>query len=496
MHTVKRLGFAFDFLLVLLGGLFLIDPNVRFLDRLPDAVGYLLIFFGLSRISDLCEKLSEARRAFGILLGIGLIQILLELLVHRLLGGIAGDMNAYEIPTAILVCSFCLALAKIFLLIPAFRQMFSGLAFLAEKTGGVAILTERRGRTKAMVAQRFTSLFIVVSSVLSVLPELTVLTSVGSGNQSSPGLNNGGVSSSVPFEKWFEMTQDTSESVMNWFPYADLFRVVCVAIVIVFAFLWLLSYLRFFRALLKDRAWLEALRLRYEEEILPQTGMLSVRRFHRAFLCFFIGVIFTAGLRFSHYPVLPDFVFAAFVLLGLLLLGDMAKGRRLCVALSLPLLAVSVTHFILNLLYLKHHVPKDSLHQTEPYYDFLRIRFFGAIEAILTVLLVLALLRAIYLTFKNHTGARYEGQTPLYNDSTKKLHKGFFKRTLFLGAVFSVAGIGCLLDACIGLTLPWLWLVTAAVSLIAIWNFLYFLQDLKEQIENYFDSDGMNKKRL
>ncbi len=489
--------FRCDFILILFGGLFLFDPNMRFVDPLDDAIGYLFIFVGLLRLSDICERLNDAKRAFGLLLGIGLVQLLAEILIHDVLADLSGEMNEYELPTAVLICAFLLMLAKLLLLIPALRKLFLGLAFLAERTEGKGILTEKKGRTRAQRISRFSTAFVVLSSVLSVLPELTVLTSL-EGKAGNTLWNDGTVGDTqIPFEEWFQLHTSTSGDAMaDWFPYADLFRIGLAAIVAILGIIWLVSYIRFFVVILKDRPWLLTLRERYEKEVLPQVGMLTVRRFHGAFLCFFVGAIFTASLRISYIPVLPDFILALSVAIGMLLLGKLAKGKGLVFSLSASLFAVSIAHLVCNLFYLKQYVPKDSLYLTKPYYAFLWVKTLGALEALLTLALMLSLLRALLLTLREHTGVSYENEATLSFDATKRLHTAQKKKMILLAVLFSLCGVGCLLDALLYVTLPWLWLAVMLLSLITIWIFLCFLQDQKEQIEIHYHSDGMNKKSL
>ena len=52
------MGFGF----LLAGAMFLFDPFINIFDILPDAIGYALIAYGLSRLSDLELKVAEARR--------------------------------------------------------------------------------------------------------------------------------------------------------------------------------------------------------------------------------------------------------------------------------------------------------------------------------------------------------------------------------------------------------------------------------------------------
>ncbi len=493
MSVQKRSDFGFGMLFLALAGLFLFDPMVQFAELLPDMIGYLLLFVGLYFLADLCEPLAEAKHLFGILCGIGAAQIVTEFLLHVVLKRNEGEMNAYELPTAILLFSFLLLLVKLLVLIPAFRKLFAGLGYLAERTEGSAVLQVKRGRPRWSRMSRLCTVFVVASAVAALLPELTVLTSFETGGGSAM---TGAPDVTVPFEEWFQGRMDTEGTWFDWFPYVSLFRFLFASISGVFGLVWLIAYIRFFLLAMKDRNWLQVLRWQYADTVLTQPDMLTVRRFRRAFLCFFFGALFTAGLRLSHYEVLPDFVFAEYVILGILCLGEHAKGKRLCYTLSIPLFLVSIAHLILNCLYLQKYVPMDSFYYAEAYDLFLAVKLTGALEALLCLCLMLALLRMLYKTICEHTGVLYDGEDSLSRAATERMHGRLRRQLMLLGVLFSLSLAGSFADAFLQVTLSWLWLVVAGLACIAVWKFLYFFQDVKEQIEGFHHSNGVNKSRF
>ena len=98
---------------VALAGLFLVDPVVAFRDYFPDAVGYLLICIALVPWADLDFRLERSLRCFRWLLCVGLGQLVAQWFVHHYLPGLGENLNPYEIPVSILLCSFLFGVAGV-----------------------------------------------------------------------------------------------------------------------------------------------------------------------------------------------------------------------------------------------------------------------------------------------------------------------------------------------------------------------------------------------
>lgn len=495
MQVKQKRDLGFGMMLLALSGIFLFDPITNFQDVLPDVIAYLLLFFGLYFLSDLSEQLAQARHLFGVLCGVGAAQIFAQMLMQTLIKKAEQDLNPYEIPTATLLFSFLLLLAKLLLLLPAYRHLFLGLGRLADRTEGTNILRSKQDRPFFARMSRLCTAFVIVSAVASLLPELTALTSLSNAGGASLSSAMGGAQTEVPFEEWFSTNLQSDQNFFDWFPYVSLFRILTSSISLIFGVIWLVSYLRFFILAIKDQPWIERLRERYRCEILTQTDMLTVRQFRRAFLCFLFGAIFTAGLRISHYDVLPDAVFALSTVLGILCLGKFARGKGLCYSFAIPLTLVSLAHFICTCIYLRSYVPMDAQYYEKAYDLFLAVRLLGSAEAALSIALILSLMRLLYRTVCEHSGVVYEGEEALSGRATEQLHRTHRRGLLTVGILFSVASLGNAIESLLRIQLPWLWLATIAVSLIAVWKFLYFLQDTREEIEGYHHSNGMNKHR-
>lgn len=470
--------------LVLLSGLFLFDPMVGFRDFLPDAIGYLLLFFGLYRLSDLNEEIASARRLFTILLAIGVGQMLLQLLFFVYLPMWTDEMNRYELPVWVLTCSFLTMVYRILLLVPAFRRLLVGMERLTQNGNGEVALPDKKGKTRGDRLRGRTTVFVVVTSILSLLPELAVLTSFEAVAE-DPLSKYEWYSSATATNQWFD-----------WYPFANLFRMLLLIPSLLLGVLWLIRFVRYFLAILRDKPLLETFTLWYGQGVLQNKEMLTVRSFKRAILLLSIGAVFTLNLRMNEVAVFPNAVFALCVLFAMLCAPRPVKGGKGCAAASFVLLTCSVLQMILDGTYLKEFVPTDALYYESAYWHFLAVRIFGAVEAVATLFLTVLMLFWLSNLICAHTSVHYEGERELSMHATERLHRDFRKRLYTVALLFALAcGVNAA-DAILRVSVGWLWLVSLPLSFFALWNFFAVLQEFREQIYIYYRSDGVHKQGL
>ncbi len=468
MEINKKVGMGFG--KMMLAGLFLFNPTVGFVDILPDVFGYLLLWTGLAAVSDLNERLQEARDRFRILFFIGIAQLYAMYYIYTVMPQRASEMNRYEQPVTILLCSSLMLLAQCFLLIPALRELFKGMDRLAEKYGSARLTVEKKGKTRAERLAVFSTFFVAFNSVMSMLPELAILTS-------------------------FEADVRNENFLFDWYRFVDLFRFAALVFMLVVGLIWLARYLRYFSMAKKDRAWVECLRKAYENDILTQTAMLTVRKFTAAVLLCYIGILFSVSLRFDGREALPSFVMAVFFRLALQKWGDLAPNRKVCGRWCLLCGATSLLYFAANRLYLQFHLPEASLYQTDAYYFFFVTRIFGAVDAVASFMLICSMMRVLMDLVRTHTGVEYGGENSaeLSARATQRLHGSFEKRKKMLLILFGIAATGNLLDVLLQLQLPWIWLIAFVISFVSIWNFYLFLHELSVQTQMHYMTDRTYK---
>ena len=447
-----------------LSALFLFNPMIGFVDVLPDCIGFLLLCNGLNLMADMSERLADARRRFQILFWAGLIQILAELFLYNFMQSNQAEMNPYEMPVTILTFSFIWAVLYCAVLIPAFRNLFLGLDRMGERFG---FLGNPSGSSKTMGEKmaRQSTVFVIALVLLGMLPELSILTS-------------------------FEHDKGSKIFLFDWYDFIGLFRWGAFFVALIFSIIWLVSFLRYFQKLQKDKQWIGAMREHYSAEVLPQVGMLSVRRFTSAFLILYVAILFAIHLKMSYFSCLPGVVFAFLVIAGLSSLGDLLPKQKHCNTAAIALAICSTAELIVNYFYLKKYIPEESLFIPSAFWHYLAVQAFDIIEILLTLLLLYFLLQAMREIIKGYTGIQYAGKqgAGLSRSATQKLHRSFFVRLNIIFALFFVAAIGNIADTVLHFHFGWLWLIPLFFSIVGVLLYHSLQHDVLEEIRFHYQS--------
>lgn len=464
----KHMGLLY----VALSAIFLFNPSVALVDPLPDAVGFLLLLIGVLRLADLSDRVSDAARGFRVMIFVGIGELLACYLTQVYMNGRMNEMHRYEHPAAVMLFSFVSIVLRFYFLLPAFRSLFSGIEALGERFGADALYTEdQKGRSACDVIKRRTTVFVILQALLSTLPELSALSG------------------------FFSPDGDT-KPMMDWYRFVTLFRTVAVLASMIVGIVWLISFVRFMRCVLRQTDFLERVHVHYCTEILTQTLMLRMRRVRLARLLLGLGLPFTACLRIGGASVLPGAVTAIFTLIALTLLRTLLTDIRKCRATACGLLLFSVLQTVANRTYLSRYYPEAALYQTDAYYHFLAVRVLSVIEIMLTLWLVLALIEKLFEAIRTHTEVNYgtPNSAALSRAATERLHGELEKRLRLCRIVFVIAAILNAVDALFQLQFTWLWPIALTVSIVAVCMLISFMSELYTEIQNCYRTKEAYKR--
>ena len=303
-------GKYFGIGLIAVAPVFLFNPELVFIDVLPDAVGYLLILLGLRLLRDLCPHTEEAHLRFRNMFVVALFRIVATFVVFA--------TNQYERPTLILLLTFAFGVMDFIWAIPAWRSLFEGFVYLAGTRGGNApLLTLKNGKSYTDSVRAFTAFFIGLKAVYTVLPEFSVMS---------------------------EQLYD--DKAMDWYRFINLFRGIALIAVLIVGTVWLVRILKYFSALKKDGDFIQGARTKYETEVKAHSG-LFVRRgiaLGLTFMC--IAAALTADFRLDYVNLIPGIVPAFFFCAGFFALKKYYPGWSTGVAVSGVYGAVSVVGWI------------------------------------------------------------------------------------------------------------------------------------------------------
>lgn len=454
----QRLGWIW----LLLGGCFLWNPIVGVKDFLPDAIGYLLLCIGIAKFADLNDRMAEAQKAFRVMIWVGIGQLGAWLMVSQFLQKTDVEMSRYEEPVWLLVFSFAALALEWYFMLSGWKSFFKGLSELAERHGGTAILREKRGIARWENFLMATRVFVICKTVLTVLPETAVLSSI-------------------------EKAAGDDKLIFDLFPYSSLFRVLAVMLGLVIGLLWLAGYLRLIYAGMKEKSWQTRLWERYCAEILPDTGLLLNRRVGASFDCLKIGAVLCVNLTVLYRQAIPDWCAIILIIIGCAMLGKLFRGFRICVAVAMIAVPVGVVRMVLNDSFIKDKfIPAAILRSPVAYQRYLPIRLLGWGEAILTLALLFLVTHAITLLVKSHTAVEYIGDPELSKRATAKLHLEMDRRAMLV-CIGWILMAGCkILEIELQPQYGWIWMVQFVVSLASSLCFIAYLNRLAELIADRF----------
>ena len=463
--------------LLALSAFFLFNPFIGFVDILPDCIGFLLICNGLRFMADMDGHLDEAKRRFRILFWAGAAQFFLQIMVYNFMQERSGEaVDPGQLPNTVMLLSFIWLVLYLLVLIPAFRQLFLGLDRISERFGYELPQNKRQRKSSQKTAgERMTvktAVFVFAVSLLGFLPELATMASL-------------------------EYSRGNSRFLFDWYEFIGLFRVLAVFLALGFALSWLFSFSRYILTLKKEKSWLVRMKEHYVAEVLPQTGMLAIRRFSSAFLVLYVGIIFAIHLRMNFYSCLPGIMFAFLVIAGVSSLGDLLPEKKNIYIASIALSVFSLGQLIANYLYLQKYLPEESLFNPNAFWHYLVVQALDVGETLCTLILIACLLQVLSVVIQNYTSVQYGGKRSeqLSSRATQKLHNSLSVRLYVIFILFFVAAIGNIVDIIFHLQFGWLWLIPLCFSVIGVFCYQSLQHDLLEEIRFQYQSEDFHPQK-
>ena len=444
------------------GVVMLSNPVIAFYDILPDCIGYLLLCVALFRLADLNSSVADALKRFRTLIWINIGGLLMQYYIYNVLAK-EPNLNPQEIPTMVLLCAFTMAVPQIYFAVPAYRDLFKGFWELAERHEGKAVFNYGKRNTNLCERMRRASgVFVVLSAILSVLPEMSVLTT---------------------FEYELEKLP------FDWYGFVWLFRVSAAMILTVLFLVWITRFIRFVLLFSRDREMMDSIEERYARDILPQSDMLSMRRLRFGIVFLTIGAALTVNICIEQQILVPNLLCAIFTCIGVFIFGeDLKQTKNLFVACG-ALGVLSIGELWFNNYYTKQYSYELSGWDPTAYRLFLGLRVLQVIGVFLAAGVFWILLNLLSKFVQERIFEHYEGPNTeeISARATQRLRKSFGNRILVCKILFSVSAIVLALESIFQLEYPWIWWIsvpTVIASTIAFSSLLYALLDRLEWQSN------------
>ena len=303
-----------SFALLIAGIVFLVNPAIRMIDLLPDFIGCLLLFIGLSRLWVLEERLERARKLLYYFMFVSALKIFASLYIPI-------KAKQYLLPF-----SFAFSVVEIILMVSFFVSLIGGLEYLVSRDGTMKG-HGKRSESASIVA----FIFSIARGILSFAPELLVL-----GEQTDD------------FDYTFSPTPGQNAVLIK--PYAE---VLCFVLVLIFGIYTAFVLIKYLSHLKKDRVFTEKLNERYLQYERENFVTITQRRTRLALTVIFVGIMLLFNPIVDFMNVLPNTLALLFLSTGLVLMsrasGDKGFIRLLPIAaLTIPIsIWNNVTQYIL-----------------------------------------------------------------------------------------------------------------------------------------------------
>ncbi len=416
------MGFGY----IIAGFVLLLNPVIHVFDLLPDALGFLLMAVGLSKVAYMNGRLSQARAAFLKLAVVELARIFCIVFVP------------YMDDTALLLFAFVFGVIDLILFFPAVTALFDGLSRIGMKYEGTAVFAsrekKRRGAVRVIEAgsrvKTLTLVFYVLRSTATVLPELTSL-------------------------QMYDYLGTVSKFAVDYRDYKPLFYILLGLVTLIVGTVWLVKLCRYLGGIRHDSAFIDNLKAAYDSEIRVKDGVFVGKRMKAVLvLCIFAAAL-SFGLYVDGVNILPGILSSAVLASAALLAGKYAKVAYAVLPLALVRSVLSIVGLLYQKVYFLdnrwgiandkgetayHHI-EEAREMYDGMFALMALESLAAFAAF--VLLGIAILRAV----RRHLGefgnrddsARYSKEA--HDRDVSRTMRGKLMVSLLLAAVnFALAG--------------------------------------------------------
>lgn len=356
-----------------IGFVFILNPNITVVDFLPDFIGYIIISLSLRKLALIGETLADAKKAFEKM-------ILIDAGKTLAIFWVFGIEAVSERATSLLLWSFVFGVLEGIFLIPCYLKLFKGLSALGNYHPNSSIHLNF-GKTKKSITDAmmiFSIAFVILKAVLTVLPELSDLTSISA----------------------FE-----SGATVSLYRYIGIMRMLACIPVAVIGLVWYANIVRYFRKIANDTELNNSLNVYYEENVLPRKGLFVIRNVKIASWLFVIAAILTLDLTLDGVTLLPDVLVLPVLIAAFVYIGKFSSLKKTLVYVLGALYGVlSVASYALN--YAFHEL--YSYNAMDRDFSAFLLYFAGvlavALQGIVFICLLSAIFKQIHTVVAEHTG--------------------------------------------------------------------------------------------
>lgn len=443
---------------IIIGLIFLINPNIEVVDILPDFIGTILIILGINKFADINERGAAAKKALLICTYLNALKCL-SILTFLIIS--TSEM------TWMLVFTMCFGLGEAALLCYAFFQLAEGISYTAMLSDKPEIFN----RTTAFFG--LTTAFICVRTIMSIFPELVYLNT------------DYGTVESIP---------------INWEFVTLMLYALNVLVVTSFGIVWYINSRSFFKIIRNEKDYLFDLDKQYMDEVGSNRSLLTYRGFKTASLLILVGVLLLITVRLDGIDLLPDFIGAALFFISALRLKKLYPKicKKIMISSAIYFLLAagewlcwfwfSTTHYTTDGALMSFSAVIETMFFSNPdvYTQYILLTVFSFIKTLGAGCCLVTIIPCLKAIIKEHTGAIAELRSEVTERKTASIHKKLFILLKVFICGFVVSALLDPISVMLCFDLPIFNFVAAAVSLIyAVYVWIFNLK-LIESIENKY----------
>lgn len=364
---------------LIIGFVFLCNPEIAVFDVFPDFIGYSIILSSLSNLSDMFYQFDDAKKSFRN----GMYISLLKLVSIFVIFGVFDYANR---ASGMLLFTFTFAILELVFLLPGYKKLFEGFLYSATRIDTHSIflcgyndrehnkiLEKCNTKGKAPItittkAYRLSVLFVIIKNVLTLAPELTTL------------------------------INDAK------YRFITLLRGFAALISFIFGLAFIIRMTRYFWALKRDTAYIGGLREKYESEVMPKAHIFTSRKVRFSLSLAIAAVFLSVNIYNDEINLISGVIFFAVAFAFFYMTRSESKASKSGRVCSLVGIAVSGAEWVMSIIFYTNHYVGEVSKFPHAYAEYYRMAAFSVAHTALYILTVALMLRAIYHICAKHTG--------------------------------------------------------------------------------------------
>lgn len=392
--------------LLIAGFMFLLNPVIHVVDILPDAVGFFLIFAGLTKMSYIVGKIQLSRDWFFKLAFLEVIKFFSIIFVP------------YTSGSALVLMTFVFGLAEIFLFVNAVNQLFEGISFaglwysgssmygnIAVRRTGIVKKTDGRkgiGRVTRNVERiafikRTVLGFYIFRVLATFVPEMTELQMY----------DNIGEVKAIGYRLTY---------------YKPFLYVVFSIAVVIYAIVFAVRVCRYFGNIRNDGKFITSLTEKYERDILPKESFFTAIGMKRVLILFTFAVVTSFILPVDGVNICVGAISSILLIVAAVILRKYVKFAVLVIPAAAVRIVMSVVNFVLQIGYFREYTVEAVEWIEKAYNQYYTMTGVACVEYVIALASVIVFLTALMKAIKKHLeGFGVETESAQYSKRNRDL---------------------------------------------------------------------------